>query len=122
MVGRPLVACRAAIYAALVPADAFTAPVTLHNAPDDPSETAARNHEAERDSAPDRGRFHQGSSPSIPAIHVPSRRRKHILASHAEKLGVSVKDILKGDAPRLCVLDMFAGGGLIPLRNALFRV
>ena len=45
---RPLVACRAAIYAALVPADAFTAPVTLHNAPDDPSETAARKDEAER--------------------------------------------------------------------------
>jgi putative DNA methylase len=47
--------------------------------------------------------------------------RKHILAAHAEKLTkeigtkVTVKDIEGGRAPRPRVLDVFAGGGGIPL-------
>ena len=45
--------------------------------------------------------------------------RQHILATHAAKLGVSVDDILKGNAPRPRVLDMFAGGGSIPLEASV---
>nr|WP_176229113.1 DUF1156 domain-containing protein [Candidatus Hakubella thermalkaliphila] len=47
--------------------------------------------------------------------------RQHILEAHAERLSqelrkkVTVEDILQGKAPRPRVLDMFAGGGAIPL-------
>src|SRR5206468_6639055 len=48
----------------------------------------------------------------------------HILDAHARRLReqtgreVSVKDIRNGNAPRPRVLDMFAGGGAIPLEAA----
>src|SRR5262249_20084026 len=47
--------------------------------------------------------------------------QRQILATHAAKLSaetgqaVTVEDILEGRAPRPRVLDMFAGGGAIPL-------
>ena len=47
--------------------------------------------------------------------------QQHILKAHAERLSqetgktVSVEDIVAGRAPRPRVLDMFAGGGAIPL-------
>ncbi|MBI2506033.1 MAG: hypothetical protein HYW07_22695 [Candidatus Latescibacteria bacterium] len=47
--------------------------------------------------------------------------QRHILEAHAERLSqelgktVTVEDILEGRAPRPKVLDMFAGGGAIPL-------
>ncbi|HZO90058.1 MAG TPA: DUF1156 domain-containing protein [Chthonomonadaceae bacterium] len=93
---RPLVACRAAVYGALVPADRFKSRkaaekfvTALCKYPGDPRTIA----EAER----------------------------HILEAHAERLTretgqvVTVEDIVAGRAPRPKVLDMFAGGGAIPL-------
>ena len=47
--------------------------------------------------------------------------QQHILEAHAERLTrqtgkkVTVEDIVEGRAPRPKVLDMFAGGGAIPL-------
>ncbi len=119
---RPLVACRAAIYAALVPADAFNAKVTIHGPPEDPQETAATKEDLARS-------FRRGLAGEFikDLCKYPGDPRKieearqHILATHAAKLSaergqaVSVEAILKGEAPRPRVLDMFAGGGSIPL-------
>ena len=119
---RPLVACRAAVYAALVPVDAFQPKVTVHNPPQDPQETAS----VEDDVARIFRRMRVGEF-ITELCKYPGDPRKieeaqqHILATHAAKLSaendadVSVEDILKGDAPRPRVLDMFAGGGSIPL-------
>lgn len=52
---------------------------------------------------------------------VIAEAERHILEAHAERLSqetgkpVTVEDILEGRAPRPKVLDMFAGGGSIPL-------
>ncbi|HOK06030.1 MAG TPA: DUF1156 domain-containing protein, partial [Syntrophales bacterium] len=57
--------------------------------------------------------------PGNPAVIKDAQR--HILEAHAERLSVelgapvSVEDVEKGKAPRPKVLDMFAGGGAIPL-------
>jgi putative DNA methylase len=119
---RPLVACRAAIYGALVPADAFDAKVTIHNPPEDPGETAAIKEDLARG-------FRRGQAgefikalckyPGDPSKFEEAQRQ--ILTTHAAKLSdetgraISVEDILEGRAPRPRVLDLFAGGGSIPL-------
>ena len=94
---RPLVAARAAVYGALVPAP------------------------TERTAAKESARFvadlckYPGSRSKI------DEARRHILEAHAERLTaergelVTVEDIEAGRAPRPRVLDMFAGGGAIPL-------
>jgi putative DNA methylase len=52
---------------------------------------------------------------------VIAEAQQHILEAHAERLSaergerITVDDILQGHAPRPKVLDMFAGGGAIPL-------
>ena len=52
---------------------------------------------------------------------VIAEAEQHILEAHAERLTqetgkrVTVEDIVEGRAPRPKVLDMFAGGGAIPL-------
>ena len=100
---RPLVACRAAIYAALVPAPASA------------SEPASAD---EREKASDFMRrlcIYPGNDRDIESA------RRHILSAHAERLsreqGKSVTDADNeaGRAPLPRVLDMFAGGGAIPL-------
>lgn len=88
---RPLVACRAAVFGALVPQGAatpeFVADLCTYPGPRD------KIKEAER----------------------------LILEAHAERLTaergekITVEDIEAGRAPRPRVLDMFAGGGAIPL-------
>ncbi len=119
---RPLVACRAAVYGALVPASRFVPDVNLKSPPKDP-DTAMRRKEG---TAKGLGR---GSAaqfverlckyPAVPAAIAEAQR--HILEAHAERLTsetkkrVTPEDILEGRAPRPKVLDMFAGGGAIPL-------
>lgn len=88
---RPLVACRAAVFGALVPAgtadEKFVADLCTYPGPRD------KIHDAQQ----------------------------LILQAHAERLTqergetVTVEDIEAGRAPRPRVLDMFAGGGAIPL-------
>lgn len=105
---RPLVACRAAVYGALVPASQFVP----EEAPDNKKQSLGRANAA---------KFVERlcKYPGNPAVI--KEAEQHILKTHAERLTqetgqtVTVKDIEEGRAPRPKVLDMFAGGGAIPL-------
>ena len=105
---RPLVACRAAVYGALVPASRFVP----ENGPDNKKQSLGRANAA---------KFIERlcKYPGNPTVIKEAQR--HILEAHAERLTeetgkkVSVEDIEEGRAPRPKVLDMFAGGGAIPL-------
>ncbi len=105
---RPLVACRAAVYGALVPASRFRP----QNGPEQKRESLTRANAA---------KFVERlcKYPGDPQVIAEAQR--HILEAHAERLTeetgkkVTVKDIEEGRAPRPKVLDMFAGGGSIPL-------
>jgi len=105
---RPLVACRAAVYGALVPASRFIP----ENGPDNKKQSLGRANAA---------KFVERlcKYPGNPSVIKDAQ--KHILEAHAERLTretgkkVTVKDIEEGRAPRPKVLDMFAGGGAIPL-------
>jgi putative DNA methylase len=105
---RPLAACRAAVYGALVPASKFVPA----NGPDNKKQSLGRANAA---------KFIEAlcKYPAIP--HYIEQAKKHILEAHAvrltEKTGkkVTVEDIEEGRSPRPKVLDMFAGGGAIPL-------
>jgi len=94
---RPLVACRAAIYGALVPAPA----------------TPRARHE--------RAKFVTDLCKYPGDPHLIAQAQQHVLEAHAARLAeetgqpVTVADIQAGHAPRPRVLDMFAGGGSIPL-------
>ena len=105
---RPLVACRAAVYGAFVPASRFIP----ENGPDNKKQSLGRANAA---------KFIERlcKYPGNPAVIKEAQR--HILEAHAERLTeetskkVTVEDIEEGRAPRPKVLDMFAGGGAIPL-------
>ncbi len=105
---RPLVACRAAVYGALVPASKFVP----ENGPDNKKQSLGRANAA---------KFVERlcKYPGNPSVIMDAQ--KHILEAHAERLTretgkkVTVEDIEEGRAPRPKVLDMFAGGGAIPL-------
>jgi len=94
---RPLVACRAAVYSSLVPA---------------PNKKNGRG--------PKSG-FIQRLCKYPADPYVIKDAIKHIYEAHAERLSkelgktVTAKDIEEGKAPKPRVLDMFAGGGSIPL-------
>jgi len=124
---RPLVACRAAVYGALVPATQFG-----------PMNGDKRKGKASRDKA---RKFITAlcKYPGDPKVIKEAER--HILEAHAARLTaelarhslgdggdgenakeegrkprlITVGDIEAGRAPRPKVLDMFAGGGAIPL-------
>jgi putative DNA methylase len=125
---RPLVACRAAVYGALVPASRFVP----NGGSDEKKKSLGRANSA---------RFvkdlcqYPGGTRSI------EEAQRHILIAHADRLTqeivawktgklakpgwieefnfssekVTVEDITEYRAPRPRVLDMFAGGGAIPL-------
>ncbi len=105
---RPLVACRAAVYGALVPAARFVP----ENGPDNKKQSLGRANAA---------KFIERlcKYPGNPAVIKEAQR--HILEAHAVRLTdetgnkVTAEDIEEGRAPRPKVLDMFAGGGAIPL-------
>ena len=104
-----LVACRAAVYGALVPASQF-----VPNGGTDAQKKSLGTGQ--------RGQVHQRRSANIPARrNVIKEAQQHILKAHAERFSqetgktVTVEDIVAGRAPRPRVLDMFAGGGAIPL-------
>jgi putative DNA methylase len=105
---RPLVACRAAVYGALVPASRFRPA----NGPEEKRDSLTRANAAK---FVERLCQYPGSPQAI------AEAQKHILEAHAECLTketgmpVTVEDIVEGRAPRPKVLDMFAGGGAIPL-------
>ena len=105
---RPLVACRAAVYAALVPVSHFV--------PDGGSD-AQRKSLGRANAA----KFVKALCEYPPSPSVIKEAQAHILKGHAERLSkeqgkpVTAEDILLGKALRPKVLDMFAGGGAIPL-------
>lgn len=105
---RPLVACRAAVYGALVPVSRFVP----NGASDEKKKSLGRANAAK---FVERLCLYPGS-PSVIA-----EAQKHILEAHSIRLTeetgkpVTVEDIVQGRAPRPKVLDMFAGGGAIPL-------
>lgn len=105
---RPLVACRAAVYGALVPASQFIP----ENGPDNKKQSLGRANAAKFITS-------LCKYPGNPAII--KEAEGHILEAHAERLTketgrkVTRKDIEEGRASRPKVLDMFAGGGSIPL-------
>ena len=105
---RPLVACRAAVYGALVPASQFVP----NGGTDAQKKSLGRANAATFISS-------LCQYPGSPQII--KEAQAHILKAHAERLSteqgktVTVEDIVAGRAPRPRVLDMFAGGGAIPL-------
>jgi len=108
---RPLVACRAAVYSALVPASLFIP----ENGPDNKKQSLGRANAA---------KFIERLCryPGSPAVI--KEAQQHILEAHAAWLTketdkvATVHDIEEGHASRPKVLDMFAGGGAIPLEAA----
>ena len=136
---RPLVACRAAVYGALVPASRFIPPACRDE------ERGAGRENGLHSNGKSLGRANAAKfikrlcrypTNSKPEEKADIERaikdaQKHILEAHAERLTretclragthrqaskkVTVKDIEEGRAPRPKVLDMFAGGGAIPL-------
>ncbi|MGD0650922.1 MAG: DUF1156 domain-containing protein, partial [Verrucomicrobiia bacterium] len=105
---RPLVACRAAVYGALVPASRF-----VPNAGSDEKKKSLGRANA--------AKFVERLCKYSGSPAVIAEAQQHILEAHAERLTeetgkkVTVEDIVSGNAPRPKVLDMFAGGGAIPL-------
>ncbi len=104
---RPLVAARAAVYGALVPASRFI---------------PAKGTDAEKTAGREKAREFVEKLCKYPGSSaVIAQAQQHILEAHAERLTretgkkVTVRDIELGHAPRPKVLDMFAGGGSIPL-------
>ena len=105
---RPLVACRAAVYGALVPEDQFRP----KNGPPEKRNSLGRANAA---------KFLERLCKYPGNPNVIKEAQRHILEAHAERLTketgekVTLEDIEQGHAPRPKVLDMFAGGGAIPL-------
>jgi putative DNA methylase len=105
---RPLVACRAAVYGALVPASQFVS----DGASDAQKRSLGRANAA---------KFLAALCKYPAQESYLEQARRHIIEAHAERLSaetgkpVTADDIAAGRAPRPKVLDMFAGGGAIPL-------
>jgi len=126
---RPLVACRAAVYGALVPASRFVP----ENGPDNKKQSLGRANAA---------KFVERLCKYPGDPRVIQQAQEHILEAHVERLTaelaeaaktgrwpgwveefkwpkdkptVTREDIEAGRAPRPRVLDVFAGGGAIPL-------
>ncbi|MDO8805586.1 MAG: DUF1156 domain-containing protein [Elusimicrobiota bacterium] len=125
---RPLVACRAAVYGALVPASRFVP----ENGPDNKKQSLGRANAA---------KFVTDLCKYPGDTHTIQEAQRHIFIAHSERLTqeladwkagsapkpgwveefkfkgdkVAVEDIIAEHAPRPRVLDMFAGGGAIPL-------
>ena len=134
---RPLVACRAAVYGALVPASRFVP----ENGTDEKKKSLGRANSARF--VKSLCRYPSDSKPEEKAAiaRAIQEAQRHILIAHADRLTVeladwkagwtgkpgwvdelkwksdkvTVEDIVAGHAPRPRVLDMFAGGGAIPL-------
>jgi putative DNA methylase len=105
---RPLVACRAAVYGALVPAAKFRPT----NGPEEKRDNLARANAA---------KFVERLCKYPGDPRVIAEAQQHILEAHADRLSketgktATAGDILQGRAPRPKIVDMFAGGGAIPL-------
>src|SRR5712692_3536336 len=108
---RPLVACRAAVYGALVRMSQF-----VPNGGTDAQKKGLGRANAKK--------FIKTLCQYPGPVQSVQEASQHILKAHAERLSreqanaVGVEDIEAGRAPRPRILDMFAGGGAIPLEAA----
>lgn len=108
---RPLVACRAAVYGALVASSRFVP----NGGSDESKKSLGRANSA---------KFVKSLCVYPGEPRTIQEAQRHISIAHAERLSqelgkaVSTDDIASGRAPRPRVLDMFAGGGAIPLEAA----
>lgn len=152
---RPVIACRAAVYGALVPCDRWVREISLKQKPSDPAKRTALeqgkkkglNRKAAKEFVTRLCRYPK-TDPSkaadikqkldIDAALLEAQR--HILEAHAERLSSELKeclackekpswtaefgftgdevtydDIVAGRAPRPRIVDIFGGGGAIPL-------
>jgi len=152
---RPLVACRAAVYGALVPADRWVKDVEVKNPLADAAKAEAfkngakrgLNRKAAKEFVTKLCRYPKTDPKADKDIKIKRETeaaiveaQRHILEAHTERLTaelakakttgkppawveefkfkgdkVTYADIVAGRAPRPRVLDMFAGGGAIPL-------
>lgn len=154
---RPLVACRAAVYGALVNADQWVQEVDLKNPPADAAKAEAMRNGAKKGLNRRRAKEFVTDLCKYPGSpRTIAEAQRHILIAHAGRLTVeleewrraeaqaassihnpkseirnpppawveefkftgqkvTMEDITAGRAPRPRVLDMFAGGGAIPL-------
>lgn len=105
---RPLVACRAAVYGTLIPSSQFIP----ENGPDNKKQSLGRANAA---------KFIERLCKYSDNFQLIREAQRHIWEAHAERLTretgqkVTFEDIEQGRASRPKVLDMFAGGGSIPL-------
>jgi len=105
---RPLIACRAAIYESLLPANHFLP----QNGPEGKRPSLCRANSA---------KFIERLCKYPGDPKVIKEAEQQILTAHAARLseetGIEVthEDIISGKSPRPKVLDLFAGGGAIPL-------
>ena len=140
---RPLVACRAAVYGALVPASRFVP----NNGSDEKKKSLGRANSARF--VKSLCRYPSDSKPEEKATieRAIQEAQRHILIAHADRLTqeltdwkagktpkpgwldefkfpgdkVTLEDITAGRAPRPRVLDMFAGGGAITPKRKSWR-
>ncbi len=134
---RPLVACRAAVYGALVPASKFVP----ENGPDNKKQSLGRANAAKFIKRLCRYPSSTNPEEKVDIDRAVAEAQIHILEAHSQRLTqeitgwkegklpkpgwvdefkwkgdkITAKDISRGNAPRPRVLDMFAGGGAIPL-------
>ena len=154
---RPLIACRAAVYGALVPADRWVKAVELKAPPEDAGKAKnvrngkkkGLNRKAAKEFITKLCRFPKTNPTKAQDIRIKRETepaiveaQRHILEAHADRLTaelteakttsmlpswvsefkfqadkVTYEDIIAGRVPRPRVLDMFAGGGAIPLES-----
>jgi putative DNA methylase len=114
---RPLVACRAAVYGALVPVSRFVP----NGASDEKKKSLGRANAAKFMQRLCRYPSESKTDEKADIERAVREAQRHILEAHAERLStasgskITAEDIIAGRAPRPKVLDMFAGGGAIPL-------
>ena len=108
---RPLAACRAAVYGALVPKSQF-----VPNGGTESQKKGLGRANAKQ--------FVKALCQYPGALATAQAAEKHILKAHADRLTVelgrtiTIDDIAAMRFPRPRILDMFAGGGAIPLEAA----
>lgn len=116
---RPLKACRAAVYSALVSADRWVKDITVKNPPADPHKLAAIKVSTKRGlNRRAAGEFITNLCMHPPEARLVQQAQRQIAEAHAERMtaaGTAGGDVLKGHGPRPRVLDLFSGGGAIPL-------
>jgi putative DNA methylase len=118
---RPLKACRAAVYSALVSANRWVKDIEIKNPVADPGKLAAMKNGTKKGL----NRRAAGEFVTNLCVHPPEARlvqqaQRHVAEGHAERLSaggakVTADDVFKGRASRPRVLDLFSGGGAIPL-------